>query len=61
MGGLFAKKTIGALLEEAKETGQHSLKADTRSVQLTALGVGAVMAPEFSFCPGLVRITPGRG
>src|SRR3977135_4714952 len=53
MGGLFAKKTIAALLAEAKETGEHSLKRTLGPFQLTALGVGAVIGAGIFVLSGL--------
>src|SRR5450432_261080 len=61
MGGLFAKKTIGALLEEAKETGQHSLKRTLGPFQLTALGVGAVIGAGIFVLSGLGAHYAGPG
>src|SRR5438045_5971354 len=40
---LFAKKPMSLLLDEAKETGEHSLKRTLGPFQLTALGVGSVI------------------
>src|SRR3979411_3344869 len=43
MNDLFAKKPLELLMEEARETGTHSLKRTLGVFQLTALGVGAVI------------------
>ena len=43
MADLLAKKPLSALLTEAKETGEHSLKRTLGVFQLTALGVGAII------------------
>jgi basic amino acid/polyamine antiporter, APA family len=61
MGGLFAKKTISALLAEAKETGEHSLKRTLGPFQLTALGVGAVIGAGIFVLSGLGAHYAGPG
>src|ERR1700735_959283 len=43
MTDLFAKKPLNMLMEEARETGEHSLKRTLGVFQLTALGIGAVI------------------
>jgi len=40
MGNLLATKPLHLLMEEARETGEHSLKRTLGVFQLTALGVG---------------------
>jgi APA family basic amino acid/polyamine antiporter len=50
---LFALKPISALLEEAAETGAHSLKRTLGPFQLTALGVGAVIGAGIFVLSGL--------
>src|SRR6266849_1360924 len=50
---LFAKKSLAALLAEAKETGEHSLKRTLGPFQLTALGVGAVIGAGIFVLSGL--------
>jgi amino acid permease len=52
-GGLFAKKPMDALLAEAQEAGQHSLKRTLGPFQLTALGVGAVIGAGIFVLSGL--------
>jgi APA family basic amino acid/polyamine antiporter len=52
-GGLFAKKPMEALLAEAKEAGEHSLKRTLGPFQLTALGVGAVIGAGIFVLSGL--------
>jgi len=52
-GGLFAKKPMDALLAEAHEAGQHSLKRTLGPFQLTALGVGAVIGAGIFVLSGL--------
>jgi len=44
MGSLFATKPLNLLVEEARETGEHSLHRTLGVFQLTALGVGADIA-----------------
>jgi APA family basic amino acid/polyamine antiporter len=58
---LFAKKPIGALLAEAKETGEHSLKRTLGPFQLTALGVGAVIGAGIFVLSGLGAHYAGPG
>ncbi len=43
MAKLFATKPMNLLMEEAGETGGHSLKRTLGVFQLTALGVGAII------------------
>src|ERR1700689_2120324 len=61
MGGLFAKKTITALLAEAKQTGEHSLRRTLGPFQLTALGVGAVIGAGIFVLSGLGAHYAGPG
>jgi APA family basic amino acid/polyamine antiporter len=61
MGGLFAKKPISALMAEAKETGEHSLKRTLGPFQLTALGVGAVIGAGIFVLSGLGAHYAGPG
>src|SRR5271169_6839882 len=53
MTDLFAKKPLALLLEEARETGTHSLKRTLGVFQLTALGVGAVIGAGIFVMSGL--------
>lgn len=41
--GLFAKKTIQSLREEAADTSKHTLKRTLGALNLTALGIGAII------------------
>src|ERR1700740_3617269 len=52
-GSLFVKKPMSMLLEEAAETGAHSLKRTLGPFQLTALGVGAVIGAGIFVLSGL--------
>jgi APA family basic amino acid/polyamine antiporter len=58
---LFATKPMSALLNEAKETGQHSLKRTLGPFQLTALGVGAVIGAGIFVLTGLGAQYAGPG
>jgi APA family basic amino acid/polyamine antiporter len=60
MANLLATKPLNLLMEEARETGEHSLKRTLGVFQLTALGVGAIIGAGIfcwwgslchSFCP----------
>jgi APA family basic amino acid/polyamine antiporter len=61
MANLLAKKPLGLLLEEAKETGEHSLKRTLGAFQLTALGVGAVIGAGIFVLSGLGAHYAGPG
>src|SRR3984893_17798881 len=43
MGNLFAKKSMNVLMAEAAEEGSNTLERSLGPVQLTALGIGAVI------------------
>jgi basic amino acid/polyamine antiporter, APA family len=51
--GLFVKKPMSMLVEESKEAGEHSLKRTLGAVQLTALGVGAIIGAGIFVLSGL--------
>ena len=53
MANLLAKKSLDSLLNEAKESGEHSLKRTLGPFQLTALGVGAVIGAGIFVMAGL--------
>ncbi len=53
MANLLAKKPLDILINEAKETGEHSLKRTLGPFQLTALGVGAVIGAGIFVLSGL--------
>jgi APA family basic amino acid/polyamine antiporter len=61
MTDLFAKKPLNLLLEEARETGAHSLKRTLGVFQLTALGVGAVIGAGIFVFSGLGAHYAGPG
>jgi basic amino acid/polyamine antiporter, APA family len=58
---LFAKKPLSALVAEAKEAGEHSLKRTLGPVQLTALGVGAIIGAGIFVLSGLGAHYAGPG
>src|SRR5438477_8724794 len=58
---LFATKPLGMLIEEAKETGEHSLKRTLGPFQLTALGVGAIIGAGIFVLSGLGAQYAGPG
>src|SRR5664279_935355 len=61
MTDLFAKKPLELLMEEARETGAHSLKRTLGVVQLTSLGVGAVIGAGIFVLAGLGAHYAGPG
>ena len=61
MPNLLARKPLKALMEEAGETGEHSLKRTLGVVQLTALGVGAVIGAGIFVMAGLGAHYAGPG
>jgi APA family basic amino acid/polyamine antiporter len=61
MANLLATKPLSSLLEEAKETGEHSLKRTLGPFQLTALGVGAVIGAGIFVMSGLGAHYAGPG
>jgi basic amino acid/polyamine antiporter, APA family len=58
---LFATKPMSALLSEAQESGQHSLRRTLGPFQLTALGVGAVIGAGIFVLTGLGTQYAGPG
>src|SRR5215472_5270096 len=58
---LFARKSLDRLIEEAKESGEHSLKKTLGPFQLTALGVGAVIGAGIFVFSGLGAHYAGPG
>jgi APA family basic amino acid/polyamine antiporter len=61
MGSLFATKPLNLLMEEARETGEHSLKRTLGVFQLTALGVGAIIGAGIFVMVGLGAQYAGPG
>jgi APA family basic amino acid/polyamine antiporter len=61
MANLLACKPLKLLLEESRETGEHSLKRTLGVVQLTALGVGAVIGAGIFVMAGLGAHYAGPG
>src|SRR5437868_3914773 len=43
MAGIFAKKPLGAILAEAQETGEHSLRRALSAINLISLGIGSII------------------
>jgi APA family basic amino acid/polyamine antiporter len=61
MPRLLARKPLKSLLEESRESGEHSLKRTLGVVQLTALGVGAVIGAGIFVMAGLGAHYAGPG
>src|SRR5690349_23798184 len=61
MANLWAKKPLNLLLEEAGESGEHSLKRTLGPFQLTALGVGAIIGAGIFVLSGLGAHYAGPG
>ena len=61
MANLFATKPLNLLMEEARETGEHSLKRTLGVFQLTALGVGAIIGAGIFVMVGLGAHYAGPG
>ncbi|HET9409367.1 MAG TPA: amino acid permease [Candidatus Sulfotelmatobacter sp.] len=61
MAKLLATKPLNLLIDEARETGEHSLKRTLGVFQLTALGVGAVIGAGIFVLSGLGAHYAGPG
>src|SRR5258708_28594797 len=61
MRNLLATKPLNLLMEEARETGEHSLKRTLGVFQLTALGVGAIIGAGIFVTVGLGAQYAGPG
>jgi basic amino acid/polyamine antiporter, APA family len=61
MPNLLATKPLNLLMEEARETGEHSLKRTLGVFQLTALGVGAIIGAGIFVMVGLGAHYAGPG
>src|SRR3954469_13946044 len=61
MADLLAKKPLHMLLQEAGETGEHSLRRTLGVFQLTALGIGAVIGAGIFVLSGLGAHYAGPG
>ena len=61
MANLLARKPLKLLLDEARESGEHSLKRTLGVLQLTALGVGAVIGAGIFVMAGLGAHYAGPG
>src|SRR6059036_3297638 len=61
MANLLARKPLKLLLDETRESGEHSLKRTLGVVQLTALGVGAIIGAGIFVMAGLGAHYAGPG
>src|SRR6201998_4806038 len=61
MSDLLKTKPLDLLLNEAKETGEHSLRRTLGPIQLTALGVGAIIGAGIFVLSGLGAHYAGPG
>lgn len=61
MSKLLATKPLSLLMSEAKESGEHSLKRELGAIQLTALGVGAIIGAGIFVLSGLGAHYAGPG
>src|SRR5256885_3317776 len=61
MANLLACKPLNQLLDETKEAGEHSLKRTLGVLQLTALGVGAIIGAGIFVLSGLGAHYAGPG
>src|SRR5256886_15513753 len=61
MAKLLATKPLNLLMEEARETGEHSLKRTLGVFQLTALGIGAIIGAGIFVMTGLGTHYAGPG
>src|SRR5256714_3098974 len=61
MANLLACKPLNQLLDETKEAGEHSLKRTLGVLQLTALGVGAIIGAGIFVMSGLGAHDAGPG
>src|SRR5665811_389125 len=61
MLNLLARKPLKLLVEEARESGSHSLKRTLGVLQLTALGVGAIIGAGIFVLSGLGAHYAGPG
>src|SRR5881628_954457 len=58
---LFAKKPISLLMQEAEQSGEHSLRRTLGPVHLTALGIGAIIGAGIFVLTGLGAHYAGPG
>src|SRR5213596_460668 len=61
MSNLLARKPLHMLMEEARETGEHSLRRTLVPVQVTARGVGAIIGAGIFVLSGLGAHYAGPG
>jgi APA family basic amino acid/polyamine antiporter len=60
-GSVLAKKPMSLMLEESRDTGEHSLKRTLGPVSLTALGIGAIIGAGIFVLSGLGAHYAGPG
>ncbi len=60
-GSVLAKKPMSLMIEESRETGEHSLKRTLGPVSLTALGIGAIIGAGIFVLSGLGAHYAGPG
>src|SRR6201987_1083087 len=61
MANILARKPLNLLMQEAQETGEHSLKRTLGVFQLTALGEGAIIGAGIFVLSGLSATYAGPG
>src|SRR5437763_6301462 len=61
MANLLARKPLSLLMQEAAESGEHSLKRTLGPYQLTALGIGAIIGAGIFVLSGLGAHYAGPG
>jgi APA family basic amino acid/polyamine antiporter len=60
-GSMMIKKPLSMLINESKETGEHSLKRTLGPISLTALGIGAIIGAGIFVLSGLGAQYAGPG
>ena len=61
MGSILAKKPMALMMEESRDTSEHSLKRTLGPVSLTALGIGAIIGAGIFVLSGLGAHYAGPG
>jgi basic amino acid/polyamine antiporter, APA family len=61
MSGILIRKPLGKIVEEARDTGEHSLRRTLGPFQLTTLGVGAIIGAGIFVFSGLGAHYAGPG
>ena len=57
---LFATKSIDSIIAEAQETGEHTLKKTLNGLDLTMLGVGAIIGTGIFVLTGQAAVKVGK-